>query len=417
LFGNGESMPKGGMSFSEGVSVAITALNSNKLRSLLTMLGIIIGTGAVITMIALGSGAKQAVEDRISQMGANLLYVRSGVEGPGHVRGPAGEGTRLYEDDAVAIARECPSVLGVAPEISSSAQVKFGNNNWNTRITGTYPEYEWLRNTPVQAGEYFTHADNNVRRRVCVIGTTVAENLFGDDIYPVGQTIKIRNINFQVVGLLKEKGAEGWGDSDDLILVPLRTAQKRLMGRDYVSSISVGAVDQASINRATLEIESVLRRRNKLQPGEENNFSIRSMTDIASTLGETTDTFTMLLASIALVSLLVGGIGIMNIMLVSVTERTREIGVRKALGGRRRDILTQFLIESITLSLTGGILGIAAGVGGAYALAYFAQWNTLVAPEAIFLAFGFSFAVGVFFGFYPARKASNLDPIEALRYE
>jgi putative ABC transport system permease protein len=417
VFPRRESLPKGGMNFFEGMSVAIAALNSNKMRSLLTMLGIIIGTGAVITMIALGNGARQAVQDRISQMGANLRYMRPGVEGPGHVHGPAGGGTNLTEADAEAILNDCPAVLAVAPEINGSAQVKFGNNNWNTRIVGTYPEYEWVRNAPLQAGAYFTHADNNVRRRVCVIGETVAENLFGNDVYPVGQTIKIRNINFQVIGLLAEKGAQGWGDSDDQIIVPLRTAQKRLFGRDHVSSISIRAVNQESINRATLEIESVMRRRHKLQPGAENDFSIRSMTDIASTLGETTETFTMLLASIALVSLLVGGIGIMNIMLVSVTERTREIGVRKAVGGRRRDILTQFLIESITLSLAGGLLGIAVGIGGAYALAHFAGWNTLVAPEAIVLAFGFSFAVGVFFGYYPARKASKLDPIEALRYE
>jgi len=312
---------------------------------------------------------------------------------------------------------DCPSVMAVAPELSSSAQVKSGNNNWNTRILGTYPEYEWLRNTPTELGQYFTHADNTVRRRVCVIGPTVAENLFGTDVNPVGQTIKIRNINFEVLGLLQEKGVQGWGNSDDQIILPLRTMQKRITGQDYVSSIDIRAVNQAAMDRATIEIESLLRRRHKLQTGQDNDFSIMSMTDVTSTLGETTKTFTTLLASIALVSLVVGGIGIMNIMLVSVTERTREIGVRKAVGGRRRDIMLQFLIESITLALGGGILGIAAGAGGAYALAFFANWNTLISPEAIALAFGFSFAVGVFFGYYPARKASMLDPIEALRYE
>jgi len=410
-------MPRGGMTLVEAISVAAAALRANRLRSLLTMLGIIIGTGAVITVIALGTGAGKAVEERISQLGADLLFVRPGVEGMRHVRGPAGSGVNLTEKDAMAIAQDCPSVLAVAPEVWGSAQVKFGNNNWNTRVLGTYPEYEWLRNSPVVAGEYFTHSDNTVRRRVCVIGPTVAENLFGEDTNPVGHTIKIRNINFEVLGLLKEKGAQGWGNTDDQVIVPLRTAQKRLMGRDHVSSIDVRAVDQASMDRAMLEIESLIRRRHKLQPGDENDFHIRSMTDVMSTLGETTQTFTMLLASIALVSLLVGGIGIMNIMLVSVTERTREIGVRKAVGGRRRDILTQFLIESIALSLCGGILGIAAGIAGASALAHFAGWNTLVSPQAIGLAFGFSFAVGVFFGYYPARKAANLDPIEALRYE
>lgn len=405
------------MRLAEGMAVAFASLYANKLRALLTMLGIIIGTGAVITMIALGSGARKAVEERISQLGADLLFVRPGADRGRHVRMAAGSSINLTEKDAQAIVQDCPAVLAIAPELWGSAQVKFGNNNWNTRVLGTYPEYEWLRNSPAEIGEYFTHTDNTVRRRVCVIGPTVAENLFGEDANPVGQTIKIRNINFTVLGVLKEKGAQGWGNTDDQVIVPLRTAQKRLIGRDYISSIDVRTVDQASMDRATIEIESLLRRRHKLQPGQENDFSIRSMTDVMSTLGETTETFTMLLASIALVSLIVGGIGIMNIMLVSVTERTREIGVRKAVGGRRRDILLQFLIESVALSLVGGILGIAVGIGGAYALAYFAGWNTLVSPVAIGLAFGFSVAVGVFFGFYPARKASMLDPIEALRYE
>jgi ABC-type antimicrobial peptide transport system permease subunit len=416
-FGSLEGMPRGGMHLFEGMVVAFTSLHANKLRALLTMLGIIIGTGAVITMIALGSGARKAVEERISQLGADLLFVRAGASRGGPVHMGEGSSVRLTEKDTQAIATECPSVLAVAPELNGSAQAKFGNNNWNTRILGTYPEYEWLRNSPTKYGKYFTHADDNVRRRVCLLGPTVAENLFGKDVNPVGQTIKIRNINFEVLGLLQEKGSEGWRNSDDQIIIPLRTMQKRITGQDNVSSIDVRAVNQAAMDRATIEIESLLRRRHKLQTGQENDFNIMSMTDVTSTLGETTETFTMLLASIALVSLIVGGIGIMNIMLVSVTERTREIGVRKAVGGRSRDILLQFLIESITLAIGGGILGIAAGVGGAYALAYFAGWNTLISPTAVALAFGFSFAVGVFFGFYPARKASRLDPIEALRYE
>ena len=412
-----ETMPRGGMTFAEGIAVAATALKANKLRALLTMLGIIIGTGAVITMIALGSGARKAVENNISLMGANLLFIRPESEGPGHVHMAGGTGASLTETDALVIPRECPSVLAVAPEVYSGQQVKFGNSNWNTRVVGTYPEYEWIRNAPCASGSYFTQADNVVRRRVCVVGPTVAQNLFGEGADPVGQTIKIRNINFEIVGLLKMKGAQGWGNTDDQIIVPLSTAQKRLMGGNNISSIDVRAVDQASMDRATLEIESVLRRRHKLQPGQDNNFSIMSQSDVMATLGETTKTFTMLLASIALVSLIVGGIGIMNIMLVSVTERTREIGVRKAIGGRRRDILTQFLIESVTLSLGGGILGIMIGIAGASALSHFAGWNTLISPQAVALAFGFSFVVGVFFGYYPARKAANLDPIEALRYE
>lgn len=401
----------------EGMSVAIASLMTNKMRALLTMLGIIIGVGAVITMVALGTGAQQAVEDRISGLGADLLFLRPGADRRGHVRMAAGSRTSLTEEDADVLVRECPSVVAVAPHVSTSAQLKYGNQNWNSRIYGTYPEYEWIRNTPAELGAYFTHADNDQRRRVCLLGPTVVENLFGIGVNPVGSEIKIRNINFAVVGTLQEKGAQGWGNTDDVVIVPLRTAQKRLIGQDYISSVSVRARDQASMDRATLEIESVLRRRHKLQQGDENDFTIRSMTDVQSTMGETTKTFTTLLASIALVSLLVGGIGIMNIMLVSVTERTREIGVRKAVGGRRRDIMLQFLIESVTLALSGGILGILLGMAGAKALATFAGWNTILSLEAIVLAFGFSFAVGVFFGFYPARKASLLDPIEALRYE
>jgi putative ABC transport system permease protein len=404
------------ISFSEAITVSLNALNSNKLRSALTMLGIIIGVGAMITMVALGTGAKMAVENRILSLGANLLFVRAGAPSRGHIHGPAGEGVSLTPADADAIRENCPSITAVVPEVTGSYQVKYENQNWNTRVTGTTPDYQWVRNAPVAEGEYFSNTDNLRRERVCVIGKTVVENLFGQTD-PIGRTIKMRGINFKVVGVLKEKGVQGWWNQDDQILIPLETAMYRVMGRDSYGSISLRVANDNLMDVATVEVESALRREHRLRQGEENDFSVRSMSDVASTLGEATETFTVLLASIALVSLVVGGIGIMNIMLVSVTERTREIGVRMALGARRRDILMQFLIESVTLASLGGLIGIAGGVGAATIMADLYNWNTLVSPPAVAISFGFAFVVGVFFGLYPARKASRLDPIEALRYE
>ncbi len=404
------------ISFSEAISVSLNALNSNKLRSALTMLGIIIGVGAMITMVALGTGAKMAVENRILSLGANLLFVRAGAPSQGHIRGPAGEGVSLTPADADAIRKNCPSITAVVPEVTGSFQVKYESQNWNTRVTGATPDYEWVRNAPVSQGEYFTNTDNLRRERVCVIGKTVVENLFGDTD-PVGRTIKMRGLNFKVTGVLTEKGVQGWWNQDDQIIIPLETAMYRVMGRDSYGSISLRVANDNLMDVATVEVESALRREHKLRTGEENDFSVRSMSDVASTLGEATETFTVLLASIALVSLVVGGIGIMNIMLVSVTERTREIGVRMALGARRRDILMQFLIESVTLASLGGLLGILGGIGTATIMADLYNWNTLVSPPAVAISFGFAFVVGVFFGLYPARKASRLDPIEALRYE
>jgi putative ABC transport system permease protein len=404
------------ISFSEALAVAFNALHSNKMRSALTMLGIIIGVGAMITMVALGTGAKKAVESRIQSLGANLLFVRAGAASSRHVHMAAGSVENLDENDAEAIAKNCPSVIAVVPEVTGFYQVKFENENWNTRVTGTTPDYEWVRNTPVSRGEYFSNTDDLRRERVCVLGKTVVDNLFGMTD-PIGRAIKIRGINFTVKGILEEKGVQGWWNQDDQILIPVQTAMYRVMGRDHYSSIALRVVSDDMMDAATLQVESALRREHKLRQGEENDFTVRSMSDVASTLGEATETFTVLLASIALVSLVVGGIGIMNIMLVSVTERTREIGVRMALGARRRDIMIQFLIESVTLASLGGLAGIGVGVGTAAAMAELYDWNTLISPPAVFISFGFAFVVGVFFGLYPARKASRLDPIEALRYE
>jgi putative ABC transport system permease protein len=413
---DGGTQTRSRISFFEAIGVAFAALGANKMRTLLTMLGIIIGVAAVITMIALGSGAQQAVEDRISGLGANLLFVRPGA---GHSRGvrlAAGAVENIDADDVAALRRECPSVLAVVPEATSSYQVEFENRNWNTRVTGTTPEYEWVRNAPVASGSYFTHGDDQRRARVCLLGRTVVDNLF-EDLDPVGRAVRIRGLSFTVRGVLQEKGIQGWWNQDDQILIPVQTALHRVMGRDRYSSLALRVANEDLMDAATLEVETVLRRQHKLGPGEENDFTVRSMSDVASTLGEASRTFTVLLASIALVSLLVGGIGIMNIMLVSVTERTREIGVRMAMGARRRDILAQFLIESVALAVVGGLVGVAFGVALAALLSRWYDWNTLISPLSVAVSFTFALAVGVFFGLYPARKASLLDPIEALRYE
>lgn len=404
------------ISFSEAITVSLNALSSNKLRSSLTMLGIIIGVGAMITMVALGTGAKMAVENRILSLGANLLFVRAGSPSQGHVHGPEGETENLMPADADALRKNCPSITAVVPEVSSSYQVKYENQNWNTRVTGTTPDYEWVRNASVSKGEYFSNADDLRRERVCVIGQTVVDNLFGDTD-PIGRTIKMRGINFTVKGVLAEKGIQGWFNQDDQILIPVQTAMYRVMGRDSYSSISLRVRSDNLMDAATIEVESALRREHRLREGQENDFSVRSMSDVASTLGEATQTFTVLLASIALVSLVVGGIGIMNIMLVSVTERTREIGIRLSIGARGRDVLLQFLVESIVLSTLGGLFGMALGLGGSYAAARALSLPFPILPTIIFVAVAFSAAVGVGFGYYPARKAARLNPIEALRHE
>ena len=401
----------------ESFLVSLRALHANKMRSLLTMLGIIIGVGAVITMIALGQGAKKAVQTQIQSMGTNLLFVRPGAARQGFVRIQAGSGVELTNQDAKYIQERCPTVAKVVPESFSFAQLKYRNKNWNARVIGTTPEYQKVRNVTPINGSFFGDKEVSNKERVCVLGQTVYENLFEPKENPVGRVIKVNNLNFVVKGLLAPKGGTGWMNQDDMVFVPISTAQKRLLGMDYLTNINVQAKSELLIDQASLEIEKVLRRSQKIQPGQENNFNISTQLDILSTMEQTSQQFTLLLAGIALVSLIVGGIGIMNIMLVSVTERTREIGVRMAIGARRKDILQQFLIEALVLSLLGGIIGILVGIGCSVALSQAARWNTLISPPAILLAFFFAFLVGVFFGLWPARKASRLNPIEALRYE
>jgi len=402
--------------------IAVRALRVNALRSVLTMLGIIIGVGAVITMVAVGAGAQARVAEQIQSLGSNLIIVLSGTVTSGGVR--LGHGTQLTitEDDAWAIAREVPTVQAAAPSMRGTAAVVYGNLNWTTVVQGVTPDFFEAREWGVVAGKLFTQEDVDGATKVALLGQTVAANLFSDSD-PVGQVIRIRKVPFTVIGVLDRKGQSTWGqDQDDIIMIPLSTAKKKVLGVSQANARSVGAIsiktqEGADMKEAEQQMRALLRQRHRLQPYQDDDFWLRNLSEVLQTQEESSRVLTMLLAAIASVSLLVGGIGIMNIMLVSVTERTREIGLRMAVGARGRDILTQFLVEAVTLSLIGGLIGIGVGLAGSYGIAYFAEWRTLIQPEAILLAFGFSGAVGIFFGFYPARKASRLDPIEALRYE
>jgi putative ABC transport system permease protein len=393
------------------------ALRRNKMRSFLTMLGIIIGVGAVIAMLAIGQGAEYSVEQQINALGTNVLIVLPGTQQTSGVRVGAGSVTTLTEDDAQAIAKECPAVALVSPGTRSGGQIIAGNMNWATSIEGTGADYLDIRNWKVEYGDFYTDQDIKSAAKVCVLGKTVADNLFPDDS-PVGQNVRIRNVPFKVIGVLEKKGQNAMGqDQDDVILAPYTTVSRRLSWFPYLRQILVSATDQADIPTAQNQISELLRMRHKLSSYEADDFTIRNQADLATAATATTDILTVLLASIASVSLLVGGIGIMNIMLVSVTERTREIGIRMSVGARGRDILTQFLVEALVLSLLGGMVGILLGVTGSSVISGIAKWPTIITAFSIILSFGFSIAIGIFFGFYPARKAAMLNPIDALRYE
>ncbi len=400
--------------------IALRALMVNKMRSALTMLGIIIGVGAVIAMVAVGTGAKQRIADQIASMGSNLLIILSGSSTSGGLRFGSGTVPTLTADDAKAILNEIPSVKYVAPTLPGGAQVVFGNQNWSTIINGTTPEALEIRDWPVEAGRSLTQQDVDGASKVCILGKTVVDNLFGG-IDPVGQIIRIKMVPFTVVGVLASKGQSTYGqDQDDTIVVPLTAAQKKLFGMQFpgmVRMILVQAQAPEVMKDVESQINDLLRQRHHIQPKQDNDFSVRNLTEIMSTAEQSANVMRYLLFAIASISLIVGGIGIMNIMLVSVTERTREIGIRIAVGAKGRDILLQFLIESLVLSLIGGTMGIGIGVAGTLVLSKLTQWPTLFSVEAILLAFLFSGSVGVFFGFYPARKASMLNPIEALHYE
>ena len=406
------------MLIGEIITVALGALRANKLRSLLTMLGIVIGVAAVIAMIALGNGAQKAVKDRISALGTTLLTVMPGQAfGMGGIR--AGDQTKMTMDDAKAIEEHAEHILAVQPEMQRQLQIQYNNRNANTAIIGTTANYLEVRKFELDAGKMFTPAHDAARARVAVIGPAVATLLgFDNPIALVGEQVRISGMQFDVIGVLKSKGqGGGFGNPDEQVLIPLNTARFRVMGTDRLRSINVLASSENDIPLAMAEIQKVVRREHRLRPGKEDDFNIRNQSDFLNTLGETTAVFGLLLAGIATVSLVVGGIGIMNIMLVSVTERTREIGVRKALGATRTNILSQFLIEAIVLCILGGIVGILVGSGSAYMLSRSFQWNTQISSSAVIMAFMFSAAVGVVFGVWPARRAAMLDPIQALRYE
>jgi putative ABC transport system permease protein len=403
------------------VRIALRALRRNTMRSLLTILGIIIGVAAVIAMVSIGQGAGIAVQEQIARMGNNMLIILSGSVTQGGVRTGSGGRSTLRVGDAKAIQRECPAVSAVTYVRRQVQQVVIGNQNWSTAIMGVTQEYQTVRDWPLAAGRFLTKQDDDSAATVAVLGQTVVDNLFGPGQSPVDQVVRIKNVPFRVIGVLTPKGQSTQGsDQDDTVLIPFTTAERKVMGASMlgtVGSIMVSAVSPELIPEAERQVKVLLRERHRLKRGQDDDFMIRNLADVAATAQNTSQSMSILLASVASVSLLVGGIGIMNIMLVSVTERTREIGIRMAVGAKRRDILTQFLLEAVVLSTIGGLCGVLLGVVGSQLVSSIAAWPAIVPVEAITLAVVFSGAVGIFFGFYPARKAAHLDPIQALRYE
>jgi putative ABC transport system permease protein len=402
------------------LKISLRALRVNKMRSALTMLGIIIGVGAVIAMLAVGTGASEKISEQISSIGSNLIIILPGSTTSGGLRMGMGSQPTLTRDDAEAIQKECSSVQEVAPILNGAAQIVYGNQNWSTGVTGTTQSMLIIRDWPIASGRTFTEQDIRNATKVAILGQTVVDNLFGN-IDPVGQMIRIKKVPFVVIGVLDRKGQSPQGqDQDDTIYIPVTTAQKKIFGTSFpgmVRTIMVKAKSTEDLGPAERQINELLRQRHHIGPRQDNDFTVRNLTQIMQVAEQSTKVMTLLLGAIASVSLLVGGIGIMNIMLVSVTERTREIGIRMAVGAKTWDIRLQFIIEALTLALIGGIAGILLGVGGSKLLSLFAGWSTVVSTLSVVMAFGFSGLVGIFFGFYPAYKASLLNPIDALRYE
>ncbi len=404
----------------QSLLIAIRALRVNKMRALLTMLGIIIGIAAVIAMVAIGSGASKMISDQIASIGSNLLLVLPGSVTSGGLRTGAGGTPTLTFDDAKAIRAECPSVAEVAPTVRGTAQVVFGNLNWSTIVMGVTPEILTVRDWPIVAGRNISQSDVDGATKNCLIGQTVAENLFGS-ADPLGKIIRIKKIPFTVVGLLAHKGQSPQGqDQDDVIFIPLQTAQRKVFGSQFPNTVGAMMIQAQSadvLKKAEEEVIALLDQRHRISPAKERDFTVRNLSEILAVSEQSSRVMSILLGAVASISLIVGGIGIMNIMLVSVTERTREIGIRMAIGAKQRDILLQFLTEAVLLTTCGGIIGMGLGVVGAMVVSKLMQWPTLISSEAIIIAFLFSAGVGVFFGFYPARKAASLNPIDALRYE
>ena len=397
--------------------MAFSALMANKMRSLLTMLGIIIGVGAVIAMVSIGMGVRNNIQQSIASLGSNMLIVMPGAENRTGVRGGAGSKTTLEDEDADAIKAKIGGIDNISAMVSGSYQVVFGNSNWKTSVQGVSPDYMDIRSLEVESGIFITEHDMVKRNRVAVIGSTVSENLFGGS-NPVGQNIRINNQPFKIIGVLKKKGQSSMGqDQDDVIIVPMTTAQERMLGVNYVHSINVQVSSPDIMDDVQEDIETLLRQRHHIAKGQEDDFNVRNLTSLMETMDSTTAMITMLLGAVAGISLLVGGIGIMNIMMVSVTERTREIGIRKALGATFRNIMMQFLIESVVIGIIGGVIGIFMGCTLSIAVAEFFNFNTVITLLPIAVSFSFAVGTGLFFGIYPARKAAKLDPIEALRYE
>lgn len=407
------------MHISNLFKIAVRAIGANKLRSFLTMLGIIIGVGSVIAMIAIGQGSKQSIQKNISEMGSNMIMIHPGQDkGPGGAHQDASEMQTLKLKDYELLKENTRYLSAISPSVNSSGQFVNGNNNTPSTMYGISPDYLEIRQLKVEDGEMFTEEDVKTSAKVCVIGKTVADNLFTNGEDPVGRVIRFGTTPFRIVGVLKSKGYNSFGmDQDDIVLAPYTTVMKRILAVTYLQGINASAITEGMTDQAIEEITSLLRESHKLGEGDEDNFSIRSQEEMAQMMTSTSDTMSVLLLVVACISLIVGGIGIMNIMYVSVTERTKEIGLRMSVGARGIDILAQFLIEAILLSLAGGVIGILMGLGAAWAINVFAHWPVLVQPWSVVLSFAVCTATGIFFGWYPAKKAANLDPIEAIRYE
>lgn len=405
------------MLFTELLKMAWRSLAANKLRTFLTMLGVIIGVTSVIALVSVGMGVKKNVVDSISRLGSNMLIISPGSPNRGGPRGAAGSITTLTYDDAEAIKEKIKHVAFVSPTVQGSYQVVYGHENWNTTVTGVVPEYVSIQSLELKSGLFFSEHDVDVRNRVAVIGSTVATNLF-ESVNPVGKKIRIGNAPYTIIGVLESKGQSAGGmDQDDVVLIPLTTAQERLVGITHVRNINVQVDESEHMDEVQSNIEKLLRQRHRIRAGAEDDFNVRNMTSIMETMSSTTTMITLLLGAIAGISLIVGGVGIMNITLASVTERTREIGIRKAIGATYSNIMLQFLIESTMISILGGIVGIVIGIGAAQAISKFGNFTTVISGLSIAASFGFALFVGIFFGMLPARKAARLDPIDALRYE